>query len=276
MLWLFLAHIIKRHGHTSEQAECVKSNSSVLGFPHSSRLHNDLVRHILLCVSMSSGTFCETSGRLSTYPLQFLERQADAVLHPDFITDTALLAQDSDGLHLDTVLDDAGLVAGDRHRRTLDTSPGTDTAVPSNDGVKHASVMLDLSILEHDRLLDSNTSTNRGAWTNGDIRTQLSSGVDMRRGVNEDGWDDVGRGLGELLRVVLPRLLEVQCVRGDGGASCLDLAPEVLGLVHEECLVVGHVAKNVLFETDHSIVAARLVVVIGLDEGVLEVVGRGV
>lgn len=47
-------------------------------------------------------------GIASTYPLQLLVWQADAVLHAHFVAYSALLAQDGDALDLDAVLDDAG------------------------------------------------------------------------------------------------------------------------------------------------------------------------
>src|SRR3569833_894626 len=89
------------------------------------------------------------------YPLQLHERQADAVLHADLVAHPALFAQDGDGLNLDAVLGDAGVVAGDGGGRALDAGPGADTAVPADDGEQDAGVVLDLRVLQHDVLLDA-------------------------------------------------------------------------------------------------------------------------
>jgi hypothetical protein len=54
--------------------------------------------------------------------------------------------------------------------------------------------------------------------------------------------------------------LEVEGVGGDGGPSRLDLALEVLGLVDEELLTVGHVAEDVLLEADDALLAFVVVI----------------
>lgn len=69
---------------------------------------------------------------MQTYPLQLLIRQADTVLHSDLITNTTILAQDGDALDLDTILNGARHVAVSRGGCTLDASPGTDAATPTN------------------------------------------------------------------------------------------------------------------------------------------------
>lgn len=97
----------------------------------------------------------------------------------------------------------------------------------------------------------------------------------MCSGVNEDGRNDVGRGSGELLGSVLPGLLEIQGVGGDGRASSLDLAPKVLGLVYKELLAIGHVAEDILLKADDG-VAAVVVLVLVVDKGIFEVLGTGV
>ena len=103
-----------------------------------------------------------------THPLQLLERQAHAVLHPHLVGYRALLAQDGDALHLYSVLDHAGAKLADGCRSTLDTCPRADAAAPADDGVQYASIMLDLGIFEHDSFLD----TSAGA----DHRTRAAPG----------------------------------------------------------------------------------------------------
>jgi hypothetical protein len=188
----------------------------------------------------------------------------------------ALLSEDGAGLHLDAILDNGRGVARNGNGSPFNTSPSTHSAVPSNDRVQHARIVLDLSILENDRLLYTRARADGGARANGDVWPQLGSWVDLRARVDVDRRDDVRRRLGELVGAVLPRLLQIQGVGRDGRASRLDLTPEVLSLVHVELLVIGHVAQDVLLETDHLALAVLVVVIVCGNEGVFEVVGRGV
>lgn len=134
--------------------------------------------------------------------------------------------------------------------------------------------MLDLRVLENDGFLDASTRADVDTGTDGDVGAQLGGGVDVGGGMDEDGSDDVGARLGELLGAALPGLLQVQGVGRDGGAGCLDLAPEVLGLVYKEVLGVGEVTEDVLLEADNLVLA--LLVVVVEDEAVLEVLGARV
>lgn len=134
--------------------------------------------------------------------------------------------------------------------------------------------MADLRVLEDDTLLDSDTCSNDDAGADADVGAELGGRVDICGRVDEDGWDDVGAGLSELFAAGLGCLLEVEGVGGDGGASSLDLAPEILGLVDIKLLTIGHVAENVLFETDDLVLLVALLILIVLsDVAVLEVVG---
>lgn len=212
-----------------------------------------------------------------THPLQLLVRQADTVLHTDLVAYTTLLAQDGHRLDLDAVLDDAGGVAGQGQGRALDTGPGADLAAPTDDRVHDAGIVLDLRVLEDDGLLDAGATADGGTWADRDVGSQLGGRVDVGRRVNENGRDDVGRGLGKLLGAVLAGLLEVQGIGGHGRAGGLDLAPKVLGLVYEELLAIGHVAENILLEADNLALALIVVVVVLVeDEGALEVLVAGV
>lgn len=213
-----------------------------------------------------------------TYSLQLLIRQADTVLHAHLVANAAVLAQDGDALDLDTVLDDAGGVAADRGRGTLDTSPGTDAAAPADDGVEDTRIVLDLGVLEHNALLDTGTSANGDTGSDANVGAELGGRVDVGGRVDEDGGHDVGAGLSELFAAGLPSLLQVECVGGDGRASRLDLSPEVLGLVNKELLAIGHVTENVLLQTDNLVLLAFLVVLVTTLEyvAVLKVVGGGV
>ena len=209
-----------------------------------------------------------------TYPLQLLVRKADTVLHPHLIADAAVLAEDGDALDLDAVLDDAGRVAANGSERTLNTSPGTDTAAPADDRVQHAGVVLDLRVFEDDTLLDTGASTDDDAGPDAHVGTELGGGVNLGGGVDEDRGDHVGAGLGQLVTAGLPGTLEVERVGRDSRASGFDLTPEVLGLVNEKLLAVGHVAEDVLFEADDLVPLALVVlVVIGEDVAVFEVIG---
>lgn len=164
-------------------------------------------------------------------------------------------------------------MAGDGGGGALDAGPGADAAVPADDGVEDAGVVLDLGVLEDDGLLDAGSGADVDAGADGDVGAQLGGGVDVGGGVDEDGRDDVvGHGLRELGGLRLQGLLQVQGIGGDGGAGGLDLAPEVLGLVDEELLVVGELAENVLLEADDLLVVL-VVVGVGGDEAGLEVVG---
>lgn len=82
-------------------------------------------------------------------------------------------------------------MAGDRGRGSLDTGPGANTAVPANDGVQDAGVVLDLRIFQHDGLLDSGTSADGCAGTNGHVGAELGCGIHVGAGVDEDRGDDV-------------------------------------------------------------------------------------
>jgi len=196
-------------------------------------------------------------------------------LHADFITNSTLLAKNGDSLDLDTILDDAGCVAGHRCRGTFHTGPGANSAVPANDGIQHASVVLDLGVLQYNGLLDAHTSTDGRTRTDRHVRAELGGGVDLRGRVDEDWGDNVCRGGCELLGTALCCLLEVESIGRDGGPGSLDLAPEVLGLVHKELFAVRHVTQNVLLEADDLVLAVLVVVVVD-HEGALEVIGRRV
>jgi len=137
-------------------------------------------------------------------------------------------------------------VVGDGERGALDTRPGADLAVPPDDGVHDAGIVLDLAVLEDDGLLNARTSADDDARADGHVGTDLGGGVDVRAGVDVDGRDDVCGGRGQLFRASLECLQEVEGVGWDGGASGLDLAPEVLGLEDEKLARVGDVGEHIL------------------------------
>lgn len=210
---------------------------------------------------------------IETYPFKLLVREANTVLHTDFITNTALLTKNSDALDLDALLDDAGRVTANGDRGSLNTSPGANAAAPSNDRVHNTGIVADLCILENNGVLDTGTSTNNHTGSNGDVRSQLGSGVNGGSGVDEDWRHDHGRGRSELLRLGLECLLEVQGIGRNGRTGGLDLAPEVLSLVNEEAVAVSEIRQNVLLQAEH--LALLGILVIG-DEGGLKVIGGGV
>lgn len=153
---------------------------------------------------------------------------------------------------------------------TLNTSPSADAGTPANDGVKNTGVVLDLGVLEDNRLLDTRTGADVDAGADGDVGAELSGGVDRGSGVDKDGRDNVSRAGRELLGAGLEGLLEVESVGGHSGSSRLDLAPEVLGLVDEELLVIGKVTEDVLLEADDTVLVTQIVVE---DHAALEVIG---
>lgn len=211
---------------------------------------------------------------ITNIALQLLIRQTDAVLHPHLIPDAAVLAQDGDALHLDAVLDDARRVAADGGGRALDARPRAHAAVPADDAVQHAGVVLDLGVLEHDGLLDADAGADDGAGADGDVGAEFGGRVDVGRGVDEDGGDDVGRGRGELRGLGLQGFLEVEGVGGDGGAGGFDLAPEILGFEHVELFAVGEIGEDVLLEAEHFVFLAVFELL--AEEGGVEVFGGGV
>ena len=72
-------------------------------------------------------------------------------------------------------------------RRALDTGPSTNSAVPADNRVQYARIVLDLGILEDDGFLHPRTRADVGSRSNRDVGAQLSGGVDVCRGVDEDG-----------------------------------------------------------------------------------------
>ena len=65
--------------------------------------------------------------------------------------------------------------------------------------------------------------------------------------------------------------MQVQSVGGDGGASGLDLAPEVFGFVDKEAIGVGEIGEDVLLEPEDFVLLA---VFVGIGPpGVFEVFG---
>lgn len=196
----------------------------------------------------------------------------------NLVTNAAILAKDRNALHLDTVLDNAGRVAAGRKRRTLDTSPSANTAAPSNNGVQNTCVVLNLGVLQHDTLLDTGTGANNNAGSDADVGAELGGGMDVGGRVDEDGGNNVGAGGGEFVAANLRGLLEIQRVGGHRRAGGLDLAPEILGLVDEELLAVGHVTQNVLLEAD-GLLLVLVTVIVGNSTRhgeVIQVVGGGV
>ena len=193
-----------------------------------------------------------------THPLQLLIWQTHAVLHPHLIAHPAVLAQDRDTLHLDPVLHDTRRVAAHGRRRAFDARPGTHAAVPPDDGVQHARVVLDLDVLEDDGFLDADTGADDGAGSDGDVGAEFGRSVHLGGAVDEDGRDDVGGRRGELFGLGLPCFLQVEGVGRDGGAGGLDLAPEIFGLEHEELFAVGEVGEDVLLQAEDFVLLAVL------------------
>lgn len=208
-----------------------------------------------------------------TYALQFLKWQAHTVLYPYFVTHGTFLAQDGDALNLDAVLDNAGRVAASGDRGALNTGPGTDAAAPANDRVHHACIVLDLGVFQHDRVLNTSACAHDHTGSNGNVGTQLRCGVHRCGGVDVDWGHDGSRRRGELVRSGLEGLLEVKGVGGDGGAGCLDLAPEIFCLVDEETVAVSQIGEDILFQAKDF---ALLCLVLRCDEGGLQVLGRRV
>lgn len=118
----------------------------------------------------------------------------------------------------------------DRQRSAFDTRPRAHLAVPPDDSVHDAGVMLDLAVLKDNRLLDAHACADGDARTDGHVGAELRGGVDVCTGVDVDGGNDVCGGGCELFRAGLEGLEEVEGVCGDGRAGGLDLAPEVLAL----------------------------------------------
>ena len=160
----------------------------------------------------------------------------------------------------------------DRCWGTLNTRPRTDLAVPSNNRVSNERIVSDLSILQDNRLLNSDTCTNSGAWADRHILSKLSGWVDVCGWVDEHWWKDVRGWLSKLLRAVVHCLLEIKCVSRDGRSSSLNLAPKVLSLVDKELLRIRHIGEDILLETEDFVL---LVLVISEEAG-LQVLRRWV
>lgn len=213
---------------------------------------------------------------IATYSLQFLVRQTDTVLHPHFIVHATFLAKNGDSLNSNSVLDNAGSVLLDGDGSALHTSPRANAAAPANDGVQHQSVVLDLSVLQHNGLLHTCTAANSSTSSNGDIGSQLGGRVNVSTWVNVNRRDNVGRSRSKLVGTILPCLLQVQSIGRDGGSGRLDLTPKVLGLVHKELLAVGHITEDVLLEADDLVLGLVVIVILVEDVGALEILGAGV
>ena len=133
--------------------------------------------------------------------------------------------------------------------------------------------MFDFAVFEDDGFLDACAGADGDLWPDGDVRPEFGGGVDGGGGVDVDWGHDCGGGLGDFGGLLLEGLQQVQCICRDGGASGFDLAPEVLGLEHEEAVAIGEVGEDVLFEAEDFV---GLVIVGVLHVGVLEIFGRGV
>lgn len=206
--------------------------------------------------------------------LQLLVGQADTILHADLVTHSAFLAEDRNALDLDPVLDDAGRVAADWSGRAFDASPRSNAAVPANNGVENAGIMLDFCILQDDGVFDSGTCADDCFRSNRDVGPQLGGRVHGGRGMDKNRRDNVGRGACDFFRLRLESLLQVQGVGRNGRPSSLDLTPEVLGLVHEEAVAVRKIRQDVLFQTK-DFVLLSIIIQVGHKRG-LQVLGRGV
>ena len=158
---------------------------------------------------------------------------------------------------------------------TLHTRPSTNLAVPADNRVHDAGVVLDLGVLEDDGLLDADAGADDAARADRHVGADLGGGVHLRGGVDVHGGNDVSGGLCELLGAGLEGLCEVEGVCGDGGAGRLDLAPEVLGLEDEELAAVCDVGEDVLLEADDGVLLVFFVFLAGVVGGV-EVLGGGV
>ena len=143
------------------------------------------------CAVISLSTSKRRESKEDTCPLQLLIGQADAILHPHFVTDAAILAENGDALHLDPVLDNARRVTTDGRRRPLDPGPSPHAAVPPDDRIQHARVVFDLGVFQDDRLLDADTGADDGAGTDRDVRTKFGARIDVGCGVDEHWRQDV-------------------------------------------------------------------------------------
>lgn len=105
------------------------------------------------------------------------------------------------------MLDDAGGVACHGDWRSLDASPGAHPAAPADNRMHHARIVLNLCILQHDRVLDTSSSADDNTGTNGDVGAQLGGRVNGCGGVDVDGGHDRGGGRGEFFGLRLEGLL---------------------------------------------------------------------
>lgn len=155
--------------------------------------HDDFVRYILLNISLVQRVSAKSRGCFRTYPLQLLIRQAHAILHPHFVSHATILAQNGNALHLDAVLDNARGVTSHRSGSPFDSSPCTNTAVPSDDRIQHTGVVLDLRVLENNGFLDTDTRSDDHARTDGDVGPQFRRRVHLSAAIDKDRRDDVRR-----------------------------------------------------------------------------------
>lgn len=210
----------------------------------------------------------------STYPFELLVRKTNAVLYADFVADAALFAQNGNALDFDALLDNAGGVATNGDRCALHTRPGTDSAAPADDGVHHAGIMADLRVFKDNRVLDTGPRSDNHARTNGDVRTKLSSRINTGGGVNVDWRYDGSGRRGKFFRLGLESLLEIESISWYGGASGLDLPPEILCLMYEEAVAVSQIGENVLLEAEDFALLGLLVVSSGDKRGLQIIRGR--
>lgn len=183
--------------------------------------------------------------------LKLLVWQHNAVADDGLVLDRDLLAQDRHALDLEPVLGHCCAVVC-TWRSALDARPATHLRVPANDRVQDAGVLLDVDVVQNDRVPDTGALTDNHVRSDRNVGSELEIqikkesqrtdecclgkyqhqssivtrsvpqkngylgvGIDASCGVDVDGADDLraaGSALGQLLRVRLEDLLQVQSV----------------------------------------------------------------
>lgn len=157
------------------------------------------------------------------------------------------MRQDGATVDVDLVVD-GDIVAQDG--AALETRPAAHGGVPADDARVDPGKVLDLGALENDTALETHTIAHHNIGTHHDVGTNAAVLTNLRRRMDHDVTlvDIVERGVGELGRVLLGKMAQIQAGAGQEVLGLTDVHPEALEVKGVELAVLRDEGEDLLFD----------------------------